>query len=278
MLVILSELTIILAQSTNATSEIEAASQNEALTLGAFVAAVGAVILGMARIIGPAIAKRIQQSQATASSRAKHELEQSQREDELSMEAKMFLTEHARDSMESVRSIAEECRDEVRELRAENRKYLIELGELRASDRIREEEIDALRSEVLESKDNLAWTKEALASSQTEMIRMQSKIAGLQREVETLRSRASTLENKLKTQEEVNDNLERELSATKAKLEDREYELGNIKEKHSKSKTMVDKLRAKVWEYRHRYGKLPDSDSRLNTDELLGLDRDGEDE
>lgn len=266
------------------TSQAEAALQSDALTIGTFIASMAAIILVMARIVGPAIANRFKDSQEIATKRNEHEFEQDKLEDELSLEAKSFLAEQARDSMEAVRSTVEEYRAEVKELRKENHKYLTELGELRVSDKIRQNELTRLLTEVQEYKENLTWTKDALSSSQAEMSRMQSQIHSLERQIDTLQKRAKVLEENLQTQEEANQILEEQVTTANAKLEERELELVEIKTERNALRDLVNKLRAKMWQYRHKLGDELDPPTdmskyrSLDTSELLGLNGGDEDD
>lgn len=135
----------LLAQAID-TTLVDAASESGALTFGAVAVTLASIVLAMIRIMGPAFANRIKKQQETASERDAHELQFVRKQDELSLEARNFIAEQARENMASVRSAIEEYRAEIKALRDENKQSLTEIGELRALDRVRKEEIENLRT------------------------------------------------------------------------------------------------------------------------------------
>lgn len=246
---------------------VEIAADNGAITVGTFIAALASIILMMARIFGSAIAKRFKEKQKLDSQRDSYELEVDKQEDALSIEAKAFIAEQARESMQSIRTIAEECRKEVRELREEKDANIAEISSLKADNRSLTGRITTMTNELNEQRSNLTWTKDALASSQAEMTHMQAQINLLKREIAKLQNHTADVEM-------ANSRLEKELIIVKTKLEDREGELITQRRDNEQLVSKIGKLRQKLIEYRQERGNMSD----LDTNELLGLKGDDPDE
>ncbi len=173
-----------LAQAATVTND--ALSTKDVLTVSGFLMGMMALGLVMLKIIGPALAKWYAKAWDIQTKSSEHALDIDKEEDKLSLEAKQYLAQQARESMNSFRSLVQELQVELKELRKENNKYLIELGELRARDEIRSMEIERLRNEVREAQTSSVSAKQSLLDAQSEISQMRLQIDLLQKEVDRL--------------------------------------------------------------------------------------------
>ena len=234
------------------TAAADEVTTKDALTVGGFVGIMALIVVGMAKIVGPAYAKWYAQSLDTKAKSEVHNLEVDKEEDKLSIEAKQLLAQQARDSMSDFRTLVQDMQREVKELRKENNKYLIELGELRARDEIRSMEIERLRKEVQETYTTSSVSKQALTEAQGEINQLRLQVDLLQKEMDRLTNQyRAALEN--------NQTLTYNLEQARRDLTVMETELNTVKTNYTRVLTEKDELAKRLLEIISREQSIKDA-------------------
>jgi len=232
------------------------------MSWGTLFLACGWAIYKILKSVSPAVIKLISSSLEKGAELNSHRTNIEKEEESLSLQAKAFISELAKNSIETLRAEAQVTKQELENIRQQNNAQLIELGSLRARDDFREAEIQRLRSDVREAKETSVWARKALSESQDEISRLNVQVAHLRSEVERLQLQLTEVgAEKLK--------LQSEKVYHEARIRDLEFEVRALRRAGLDRKHEIELLTDILKKQRIEPDRINDKNYQENVDNAL---------
>lgn len=221
----------------------------ELLTAATFLSALGFIVLMTIKQLAPSLIKRIQSRWDTNVKEEQTKAATEAAEDKLSIEAKSFLTEAAKDHLDTIRNMAQECQDEVKALRKEILESKIERASLQAKDEVRIEEIQRIRNDYIEAKGNLNQAKSESEAAKNLVTKLQEEMSGLRQEVDRMHNQISVFETRLMSEQQNTRIIEKRLEAAEAEIKLKDGLLKESQMRNDKLSQDIKDLQRKLREY-----------------------------
>lgn len=232
---------------------------NDATTWGIFLSTIGGLLI----VIFTVWTNRIKSRSEIKTQKEKHELDEEIQDDILSQQAKLFLTEQARENILLVKRMSEDTQNRLNEMQKDNHTYFMELAELRARDKLREEEILRLREDVKTASIKLTDATESLHNAKTQLVALQIKVTILAGEIESLKQ-------KLKEREAERMELIKEIDTLKTSLVEKEKLVEEIEKLNTDLQSEIAKLKDEIKTYRTQIETYEENNRKTDNDASEG--------
>lgn len=253
-------------------------NSTELLTSATFISAVLTVILVTFKQIAPTIGKRIQSRLETSLKEEKAKAETEEAEDKLTIEAKSFLAETAKEHIDTYKNIAQQYQDEVKLLRQDILNSRVEQATLQAKNDAKLEEIQRVKTDYLEARSRLDEARVSLDSAQDRVDKMTTEMLELKQQVERMNNQISVLESRLLSEQQNSRVIEKRLESAEAELKVKDELLKESKIRNDRLSQDIRDLQRKLREYAAKLHvvetNMESANEALDTKELIAREYD----
>jgi chromosome segregation ATPase len=240
--------------------------ESESLNLAAIIAGLlSAGVLFVNQLV-PVFVRSIQRRREARSQEVENEITKGAIEDKLSIDAKTFLNQAAKEYFQTIKDIAEDCQEEVKELKKQ-------ISELESQKDELTTKLQSVNFELIQTKKAQTEAQAANEKSQAEIEKLRSNVEVLRTDMVNINTRADGLEKQVTIEQERNRTLERQLKQASTILESKDAELQSASNKIERLEKRVSDLTVKLLSYieRLRTNNLitPEDGGQGNTDELI---------